>query len=160
MAWMIWILLYPIILSATGACLNAMLRAMLFCLLSHACVLFDVSPGSASQYIISGLPPICLKAFSSAPPRCPACFPSIGTTAIFLLKVSATSSPALYFAGSFSLCFRSSKKKRSAWNSSVGHPGVELARALLQVVVLSAPLLDVFHCHALIVQLCPLHGGA
>ena len=62
MAWMIWFLIYPIILSATGACLSVMLWAMLLCLLSHDCVWFDVSPGSASEYNMSGLPPICLKA--------------------------------------------------------------------------------------------------
>ena len=66
MAWTIWFLIYVIILSATGACLSVMLCAMFFCLLSHDCVWFDVGPGSASEYSISGLPPICLKAFSSA----------------------------------------------------------------------------------------------
>ena len=68
MAWTIWFFVYPIILSATGAWMSVMLWAMFFCLLSHDCVWFDVSPGSASEYIISGLPPICLKAFSSAAP--------------------------------------------------------------------------------------------
>ena len=34
----------------------------------------------------------------------------------------------------------------------VGDPGVELARALLQIVVLNAPLLDVGHLYVPIVQ--------
>ena len=35
---------------------------------------------------------------------------------------------------------------------TVGDPGVELSRALLEVVVLDAPLLDVVHSHAPLMQ--------
>ena len=43
---------------------------------------------------------------------------------------------------------------------SAGDPGVELPRALLQIVVLDAPLLDVYHFHAPISSRALLSAGS
>ena len=146
-----------------GACLGVMLWATLFCLLSHDCVLFDVRPGSASVYITSGLPPppICLKACSSVAPRS-SLFPLYWNGCYFLAEGIHDQEPrhvihrlldlALWRLLLLPQVVEEEQARLELLEGSVGDPGVELSRALLEIVVLDSPLLDVGYLYGPIVQ--------
>ena len=142
MAWATSFFIYPIIRSATGACLSVMLWAMFFGLLSHDCVWFDVSPSSASEYYMSGLPPICVKAFLFRARRLgPLCVPLYWNGRDFLAECVHDQEPRYIVHrsldlpfGTFSRCLRSSKKNMSVGNFSNGRLATQelnFAQALL-----------------------------